>query len=49
MGLSTAPLNCYVTGLPTKNLPSDIDSTDYLVEFNGNKIIFKFECFFYAL
>jgi hypothetical protein len=43
MGLSTAPLNCYITGLPTKNLPSDIDSTDYLVEFNGNKIIFKFD------
>ncbi len=43
MGLSTAPMNCYVTGLPTKNLTSDSDSIDYFVEFNGNKIFFKFD------
>lgn len=43
MGTSTAPLNCYITGLTTKNLASDSDSIDYFVEFNGNKIIFKFD------
>jgi nucleoside 2-deoxyribosyltransferase len=43
MGTSTAPLNCYITGLTTKNLASDSDSIDYFVEFNGNKIFFKFD------
>ena len=43
MGLSTAPVKCFITGLPTKNLPSDSDSIDYFVEFNGNKIAFKFD------
>lgn len=43
MGTSTAPLNCYITGLTTKNLTSDSDSIDYFVEFNGNKIFFKFD------
>jgi hypothetical protein len=43
MGTSTAKPNCYITGLNTKNLASDSDSIDYFVEFNGNKIIFKFD------
>jgi hypothetical protein len=41
MGTSTAPLNCYINGLTTKNLTSDSDSVDYLVEFNGINIFFK--------
>jgi hypothetical protein len=43
MGLSTAPSKCFITDLPTINLPSDSDSIDYFVEFNGNKITFKFD------
>lgn len=43
MGTSTAPLNCYITDLTTKNLASDSDSIDYFVEFNCNKIFFKFD------
>jgi len=42
MGTSTAPLNCYINDLTTKNLISDSDSVDYLVEFNGINIFFKF-------
>ncbi len=43
MGTSPAQPNCYITGLNAKNLASDSDSIDYFVEFNGNKIIFKFD------
>lgn len=43
MGLSTSPSKCFITDLPTINLPSDSDSIDYFVEFNGNKIAFKFD------
>jgi hypothetical protein len=42
MGLLPAPEKCFITGTPTQNHPSKIDSIEYSIGYNGNQYFFDF-------
>lgn len=43
MGISTAPKNCFITGIQTHNFQTNEDAIDYYIKFGEKKIPFKFE------
>lgn len=42
MGMMTPPKVCHITGLVTENFPSEWDLVEYVVQFNGKRILFRF-------
>lgn len=42
MGIMPSPNKCHVTDLPTSNVPSLVDATEYFVDFNGKNLLFTF-------
>lgn len=42
MGMNNPPVKCHITDLETTNYPSSYDLAEYIIEYSGRRILFRF-------